>query len=193
MCPDTEDEQELPGLLDESSDEELDAFGVLTARKGKTRRGESYLANESSNSSSADEGVGMAAVVPGLSRTQRKALDKEIPWRRLMCAPPAVIEAFRRGVESEWTEHMKWGALKEVPETKVKWVLGSQQRRRRILRSRFCYRDKNCGLGDLKARCRMCVCGSADPDLPLLVRDALGLGRKPITPLHPLSHPTSPG
>ena len=102
---------------------------------------------------------------------------------------PAVIEAFRRVVESECTENMKWGTQKEVPETKVRLVLGSQQRQRRILRSRF----KNRGLRDSKARCRMCVSGSADPDLPLLVRDALGLGRKPITPLRPLSHPTSPG
>ena len=44
--------------------------------------------------------------------------------------------------------------------------------RERLLASRWCYRDKNCGRGVLKAKCRCCAGGHADPDLHKVKRTA---------------------
>ncbi|CAK9077183.1 unnamed protein product [Durusdinium trenchii] len=48
---------------------------------------------------------------------------------------------------------------------------------KRILRSRACYRDKNVGQGELKAKCRIVCLGHLDPDLELLDRSAPTPGR----------------
>lgn len=56
-------------------------------------------------------------------------------------------------------------------------VLADPEVRKRCLRSRAAYRDKNRGCGELKAKCRVVALGHTDPDLFSLTRSAPTPGR----------------
>lgn len=51
-------------------------------------------------------------IQPGLTRKERKALDKDIPWRTIFAGPTEQLEQYLDGVASEWMDCLAWKALK---------------------------------------------------------------------------------
>ena len=49
--------------------------------------------------------------------------------------------------------------------------------RKRIIPARACYRDKSCGVGELRAKCRIVALGHLDPDLAEINRSSGTPGR----------------
>ena len=108
-----------------------------------------------------------------LTRKELKALNREIPWREIVRQGGIII--FKKYVESARKEHEQWqtwASVKPLPDHETKKVLADPVLRTRVLRSRACYRDKNLGQGELRAKCRVVVLGHKDPDLGSISRDS---------------------
>ena len=107
-----------------------------------------------------------------VSRKDRKALDKEISWRDLVRLPKPQLAEYIKAAQKEHTSWCKYGPVRAVPDTEAKRILRDPRLRRRILRSRALYRNKNAHKpdADLKAKCRVVVAGFSDPDLASIER-----------------------
>jgi len=107
-----------------------------------------------------------------LSRKDRRALDREIPWREIMSGPEEIRDEFVKSVSKEEAKWDKWGPVEPVPDDEVDPILEDPMLAKRCIKSRAAYRDKNCGIGDTAAKCRVVVMGCNDPDLASLDRNA---------------------
>ena len=116
--------------------------------------------------SSGDEGADRTQ--EPLSRVQKQALKKELPWRAMSAEE---IPKFAQALVDEWAEWQKWSSCRPIhlDVSKVDPAL--------ILRSRVCYRWKPKGAGSFKPKARIVVAGFKDPHLPLLSRDSPVLSR----------------
>ena len=100
-------------------------------------------------------------------RGREKQLEKEIPWSLI---PPQERDAYRAAEETQWQEHLQFGAVRPLTLEETRQVRQSVAPER-ILRSRYAYRDKNHSKRKLdpslppKAKARLCVSGQLDPDL----------------------------
>ena len=112
-----------------------------------------------------------------LSRKEAKALDREIPWRQILQMPPAYVDKFLAAINKEADSWSEWRSVRPLSKEETKQVLADRTLSKRIMRSRACYRDKNCGQGELKAKCRIVCLGHTDPDLMKLTRTAPTPGR----------------
>ena len=106
------------------------------------------------------------------SRQELKQLDREIPWREIMKLPRQAIEKYIDAVRAEEENWMRWGGVRPLTTDEARRVLQDKSLSRRILRSRAAYRDKNRGLGEIKAKRRVVLIGCQDPDLFSLTRDS---------------------
>ena len=106
------------------------------------------------------------------SRQELKQLDREIPWREIMKQPRQAIEKYMDAVRAEEENWMRWGGVRPLATDEARRVLQDKSLSRRILRSRAAYRDKNRGVGEIKAKCRVVLIGCQDPDLFSLTRDS---------------------
>ena len=106
------------------------------------------------------------------SRQELKQLDREIPWREIMKLPRQAIEKYMDAVRAEEENWMRWGGVRPLLPDEARRVLRDKLLARRILRSRAAYRDKNRGLGEIKAKCRVVLIGCQDPDIFSLTRDS---------------------
>ncbi|CAE8740947.1 unnamed protein product [Polarella glacialis] len=101
------------------------------------------------------------------ARTQRKQDEKEIPYARI---PKEHLELFQAAAKTQWEQHEKYEAVRPMSLSESKQVRDTVDPKR-ILRSRFAYRDKNAGLRTdrrevpVKAKARLCCGGHLDPDL----------------------------
>eukprot|EP00439_Symbiodinium_sp_Y106_P039174 s4486_g4.t2 len=91
----------------------------------------------------------------GLTHQELKQLDREIPWSEVMKLPSQSIEKYMDAVRDEQDNWMRWGGVRPLAHHEAKEVFKDERLRRRILRSRAAYRDKNKGLGEIKAKCRV--------------------------------------
>ena len=66
---------------------------------------------------------------------------------------------------------MSWGGIRPLSDQVSQRVAQDPKLGRRILRSRA-YRDKNKGVGEVKAKCRMVLIGCQDPDIFSVSRDS---------------------
>ncbi|CAE8678165.1 unnamed protein product, partial [Polarella glacialis] len=100
------------------------------------------------------------------ARTQRKQDEKEIPYARI---PKEHLELFQAAAKTQWEQHEKYEAVRPMSLSESKQVRDTVDPKR-ILRSRFAYRD-NAGLRTdqrevpVKAKARLCCGGHLDPDL----------------------------
>ena len=126
---------------------------------------------EVSSDSSDDEEGGRATT---LSRQERKAIDREIPWRRIIADFPSnVVDLYVQANKKEFTSWTSWKSIRPVPPDEAQRIRADPVLRRRIMPSRNAYRDKNRGAGpDIKAKCRTVIQGCHDPDLGLLDRSS---------------------
>ena len=113
----------------------------------------------------------------GLTHQELKQLDREIPWSEVMKLPSQSIEKYMDAVRDEQDNWMRWGGVRPLAHHEAKEVFKDERLRRRILRSRAAYRDKNKGLGEIKAKCRVVLIGCQDPDMFQLSRDSPPPGR----------------
>ncbi|CAE7320438.1 RE1, partial [Symbiodinium microadriaticum] len=109
-----------------------------------------------------------------LSRQERKAIDREIPWRKLISDfPPNVVDLYVKANKKEFDSWNSWGSIRPVPADEARKIRTDPVLRRRIMPSRNAYRDKNRGAGpEIKAKCRTVIQGCHDPDLGLLDRSS---------------------
>ena len=116
----------------------------------------------------------------GMTRQELKALDREIPWRKIMEMPQPYVDKFLAAIQKEAESWSAWQSVEPLSDAEANKVYSDEILSKRILRSRACYRDKNCGVGDVKAKCRIVgivALGHLDPDLETLTRNAATPGR----------------
>ena len=89
-----------------------------------------------------------------------------------MSQPEEYIEEFVKAAQKEEASFMEWKSLKPVPPQEAQEILRDPVRRKRVITSRACYRDKNKGVPPLKAKTRIVARGNQDPDLKSLTRQA---------------------
>ncbi|CAE7210134.1 TY5A [Symbiodinium sp. KB8] len=106
------------------------------------------------------------------SRQELKQLDREIPWKEVVKLPKAAQEKYQEAVVTEHENWLRWGGLRPLSRKEAKAVFADRALAKRILRSRSAFRDKNKGIGELRAKCRVVIIGCADPDLFQLSRDS---------------------
>ena len=112
-----------------------------------------------------------------LTRQEAKQLDRELPWREIWNMPKSHIQKFLAAIEKEANSWAEWNSIRPLSLQEINEVKANPQLRRRILRSRAAYRDKNRGQGPLKAKCRIVALGHNDPDLYDLTRTSPTPGR----------------
>ena len=108
---------------------------------------------------------------PFITTAERKALIREIPWRSI---PASQKRKFQDAAHAEWSEWKRWGSVRPVSPAESKQIRACARRKRRIMKSRFCYKDKNAGkaVSDMMAKARLTIQGCGDPDLDKLARDS---------------------
>lgn len=98
---------------------------------------------------------------------REKQLEKELPWGMI---PPEERPLFREAELKQWNQHVDFRAVRPLS------IEESEKIRRtvdpkRILRSRFAYKDKNYakrkvdGAVPPRPKARLCIAGHCDPDL----------------------------
>eukprot|EP00438_Fugacium_kawagutii_P029741 Skav215795 [mRNA] locus=scaffold3885:36272:44804:+ [translate_table: standard] len=112
------------------------------------------------------------AIPPTLTRQEQKALDKEIPWQKILQMDKKSIEAFVQSAKKEEAAWQQFQSVSPVPREEAQAILKDKIRRKRVLRSRAAFRDKARGLGELQAKTRIVALGCLDPDLFSLQREA---------------------
>ena len=148
-------------LTETGASEKCDFFRVMA----------SQVTNEPPSSDSSDDEKGTGSSVNAhLSRQERKAMDREVPWREIMKLDAATIEAYIQANIKEYKSWMEWNCIQPVDEATIKKIKSDPALRRRIIPSRNAYRDKNRGTPPLRAKCRTVVVGCQDPDIMELNR-----------------------
>ena len=111
-------------------------------------------------------------MAPTLTRQERKALDKEIPWQTILKMDKLSIKAYVEAAQAEEQSWKQFGSVRPLSDAEAQVILNDKKLKRRILRSRAAYRDKSKGAEALKAKCRVVAIGCLDPDLWTLQREA---------------------
>ena len=106
------------------------------------------------------------------SRKQEKELDREIPWRKIMEMGDSVIQKYVDALHKEEISWDKWRPAAPLDQAAADAILADPATRKRCMRSRVAYRDKNCGVGEILAKARPVLLGFQDPDLAQLNRNA---------------------
>ncbi|CAK0896986.1 unnamed protein product, partial [Prorocentrum cordatum] len=107
-----------------------------------------------------------------LSRREQRQLDREIPWREIAEYPEDQFMEYVKALRKECQNWDTWKSVRACSQEEAEQVRNDPHRRKRCIRSRVCYRDKNLGLPPLKAKARPALLGFSDPDLEKLPRNA---------------------
>ena len=125
-----------------------------------------------SSDTSDDEKRDSPSDLASMTRQERKAMDREIPWRVIMQEKEDVIHAYVEANKKEYKSWLSWGSIVALSDAEAKQVRQDPVLRHRVIPARNAYRDKNRGVPPLKPKCRTVVLGCLDPDLKLLDRTA---------------------
>ncbi|CAE8612681.1 unnamed protein product [Polarella glacialis] len=162
--------------------------GPAPARRINLKRAAEEAAQRGNDMSEGEAAEGAEAEVlmvkQKTARTQRKQDEKEIPYARI---PKEHLELFQAAAKTQWEQHEKYEAVRPLSLSESKQVRETVDPKR-ILRSRFAYRDKNAGLRTeqrevpVKAKARLCCGRHLDPDLETgnLRTDAPTVGRNSL-------------
>lgn len=113
----------------------------------------------------------------GMSRAELKALDRELPWRKVLEMPQNHIDKFIEAINKEAESWSSWQSVEPLRDEDADRIFNDPKLKKRILRSRACYRDKAVGIGELRAKCRIVALGHLDPDLAKISRSTATPGR----------------
>ena len=119
----------------------------------------------------------MPAYKQGMTRQQVKALDREIPWRKILEMPQPYIDKFLQAIIKEADSWSSWNSVEPLTDKQASEVFSDPVLKKRVLKSRALYRDKSCGIGEIKPKCRVVALGHLDPDLETLTRTSSTPGR----------------
>ena len=108
----------------------------------------------------------------GMSRQELKQLDREIPWREIAGSDPDTFQKYVDSAASEYAGWLAWGGIRPLSKAEEQQVMSDPRLRRRVMKSRAAYRDKNRGVPPLKPKTRVVIIGCSDPDLRQLSRDS---------------------
>ena len=123
-------------------------------------------------SDSSDDG-NQEPTVAKMTRKERKALDREIPWRTIMRGDATTIDLYVKANRKEYESWRSWGTITPLDDKEADEVLKCPRLRRRVIPSRNACRDKNRGAGpSVAAKCRTVVLGCLDADLSQLDRSS---------------------
>ena len=156
---------------------------AATAQRQEDLDGTTKDAYESDTSADSDEDSvdpppnSSSSPTSRLTRQEMKQLDRELPWREIWKMPPAYIQKFLAAIEKEANSWAEWNSIRPLSQEEINKVKADPILRKRILRSRAAYRDKNRNQGELKAKCRVVALGHQDPDLYDLTRSSPTPGR----------------
>lgn len=100
-----------------------------------------------------------------VSRAEQKALDRGIPWREIDNKPVNVVLKYQDAIHKESAKWAKYAPTRVLNPKEAAQVYRDDRLRRRILKARAAYPGKNCGVGELFAKCRMVLIGCGEPDL----------------------------
>ena len=138
------------------------------------RRSPDYAGNGDSEESE-DGGPDLRGLKPSgsppLSRIEQKALDKELPWQFIMQQSEEYIQAFVKSAQDEEASWNQWESVRPLSEKEAEHVYSTPHLRKRILKSRSAFRDKNKHIPPLKAKTRVVAIGCLDPDIFSLNRE----------------------
>lgn len=113
----------------------------------------------------------------GLSRMELKALDREIPWRRIAEMPQQYQDRFLEAINKEAESWSTWQSVQPLSDQEAEKIFRDPVLGKRVLRSRACYRDKSLGVGEIRPKCRVVALGHLDPDLGSIHRNSATPGR----------------
>ena len=120
-----------------------------------------------------DEDVGKSSSLEHLSRQERKALDREIPWRVIVAGPKEIFDLYVAANIKEYESWLSWACIRPLSEERIHEIKNTPSLKRRIIPARNAYQDKNRSAGPtIKAKCRTVVLGCLDPDLATLNRSS---------------------
>ena len=119
----------------------------------------------------------MDSTASRLTRQEMKQMDRELPWREIWKMPPSSVQKFLAAIEKEANSWSEWNSIRPLSEGEIRKVKNDPTLRKRILRSRAAYRDKNRNQGELKAKCRIVALGHEDPDIYDITRSSPTPGR----------------
>ena len=128
--------------------------------------------NENTDDQGSDGGPEPTENAVDLSRKERKAMDREIPWRAILQRSKDDIQKFIDAIIKEVANWEKYNPVEPIDDDEAERIMADPELRRRCIPSRVCYRDKNCGVGDLHAKARPVLLGFRDPDLRTMKRNA---------------------
>ena len=108
-----------------------------------------------------------------LTRQERKAMDREIPWRVIMQGSRERLNQYVEANKKEFASWQSWGTTRPLTEDECRKVVTDPVTKKRIIPARNAYRDKLRGAGPgIKPKCQTAVLGCLDPDLHKLDRSA---------------------
>ena len=107
-----------------------------------------------------------------LTRKEAKALEREIPWRSILKLPKDQIDQYIQSAVKEWKGWGTWDSIEPVTPEEAAKILSNPSSRKRVLRSRACYRNKSKDPNKLVAKTRVVALGHLDPDLASISRDS---------------------
>ena len=87
-----------------------------------------------------------------MTRKEQKALDREIPWREIVSKGGKYLEEFVGAAQKECTSWKLWGPVVPIGKKEADAIMGDPILRKRILKARTCYRDKNVGRSPLASK-----------------------------------------
>ena len=139
------------------------------------RQDKDYAGNGDSDDSDADVADYRGerpGIQPTLTRQEKKALDKEIPWQNILNMDAKTIQAYVDAAKAEEASWNTFSSVRPLPREEAQAILRDKIAKKRVLRSRAAFRDKARGVGELKAKCRIVAVGCTDPDLWILQRES---------------------
>ena len=109
-----------------------------------------------------------------MTRQQRKAMDREIPWRTIVNGNPKILDLYIAANQKEYRSWMEWNGVVPVEDAEAEIILADPVLKKRVILARNAYRNKNHGAGpgieDIIAKRRTVILGHHDPDLASLGR-----------------------
>jgi len=130
-----------------------------------------YMYQDSDHESDSDnEADNDGEHVDRMTRAQKKAMDREIPWQEILDSSPDVQQAFIQALKNEAESFDSYGSIAAIPDDEAEEIQADPIKKKHILRGRVCYRDKNVGRPPLKAKARAVALGFNDPRLRWLRR-----------------------
>ena len=91
--------------------------------------------------------------------------------------PPSYVDKFLLAIQKEADSWTSWNSVEPLSDKDADYIFNHPQLKKRVLKSRALYRDKSCGVGELRAKCRVVALGHLDPDLETLQRTSATPGR----------------